>query len=88
MEARECESCGNVYDKAFEVKMGERTHVFDSFECAITALAPVCTHCQTRIVGHGVEVDNVMYCCAHCAKSEGKDGVVDRASDDGLLQTA
>jgi len=35
-----CEVCGNVYDKCFELKIGGQTHVFDSFECAIHALAP------------------------------------------------
>jgi len=34
--------CGNDYDQSFEVTMGGRTLVFDSFECAIQALAPVC----------------------------------------------
>ena len=34
-----CEQCGNDYDKSFEVSMGGRTMIFDSFECAIQALA-------------------------------------------------
>ena len=37
-----CAQCGNDYEKSFEVTMGGRTLVFDSFECAIQALAPVC----------------------------------------------
>ena len=37
-----CEQFGNDYDKSFEVKMGGRTMIFDSFECAIHMLAPVC----------------------------------------------
>jgi hypothetical protein len=37
-----CETCGNDYDKAFQVKMNGSTHTFDSFECAIHALAPAC----------------------------------------------
>jgi hypothetical protein len=47
-----CDVCGNDYDKAFEVTMGSRTHTFDSFECAIHALAPTCATCGVRIVGH------------------------------------
>ena len=39
-----CDQCGNDYDKSFEVKMAGRT-MFDSFECAIHALAPTCPHC-------------------------------------------
>jgi len=26
-----CETCGNTYDKAFEVSIGGTTHTFDSF---------------------------------------------------------
>ena len=74
-----CETCGNDYDKAFEViHQGER-HVFDSFECAIHALAPTCPHCQCRIVGHGVESDGEIFCCAHCASEAGVSGLRDRA---------
>lgn len=64
-----CEICGNEYEKTFEVTMAETTHVFDSFECAIHALAPSCDHCGCRILGHGVESDTGMYCCAHCARA-------------------
>ncbi len=48
-----CEVCGNGYDKAFEVLASGRRHVFDSFECAIQALAPRCAHCGCRVIGHG-----------------------------------
>ncbi len=73
-----CEVCGNDYDKAMEIFVGERAHVFDSFECAIHALAPTCAHCQCRIIGHGVEHDNAFYCCAHCAHAAGVEQAVDR----------
>ncbi|GIK66802.1 MAG: hypothetical protein BroJett018_45960 [Chloroflexota bacterium] len=74
-----CEVCGNRYDKAFQVTRQGVTHVFDSFECAIQALAPTCDHCGCRVIGHGVEKDNVIYCCAHCAEQEGVTEMVDRA---------
>jgi hypothetical protein len=74
-----CEQCGNDYDNAFAVTMGGKTHLFDSFECAIAALAPVCPQCGVRVVGHGVEQDGTVYCCAHCAKREGAHGLVDRS---------
>lgn len=61
-----CEVCGNEYDKAFTVTMGGHEHTFDSFECAIHAVAPTCEHCNCRIVGHGVEEGGKMYCCQHC----------------------
>ncbi|MCT7375149.1 hypothetical protein [Chelativorans salis] len=75
-----CEVCGNEYDKAFKVEMGGETHIFDSFECAIHALAPSCSHCGCRIVGHGVEKNDVFFCCAHCAAQEGVEELKDRAS--------
>lgn len=74
-----CEVCGNEYDKALEVTRDGKSHVFDSFECAIHALAPTCDHCGCRIVGHGVESNGSMFCCAHCASAEGVEGVADRA---------
>jgi hypothetical protein len=74
-----CEVCGNDYDKAFEVRAGGEDHTFDSFECAIHALAPQCDHCGCRIIGHGVEANGSIYCCAHCAAEEGQAGLTDRA---------
>ena len=62
-----CEVCGNDYDKAFEVRVQGATHVFDSFECAIHALAPTCAHCGCRVIGHGVEGGDRIFCCVHCA---------------------
>ncbi len=75
---RPCEMGGNVYDKAFEVVVAGEPHVYDSFECAIHALAPTCEHCSCRIVGHGMEHEGHMYCCAHCAQHAGVFGVRDR----------
>jgi hypothetical protein len=75
-----CEVCGNDYDKAFDViAAGGSPRTFDSFECAIHALAPLCAHCGCKIIGHGVEADGAVYCCAHCARSAGAGGVQDRA---------
>lgn len=73
-----CEVCGNDYDKSFEVKFMGKQHVFDSFECAIHALAPKCGHCGCHIIGHGVEAKSSIYCCAHCASREGVRGITDR----------
>jgi Rieske Fe-S protein len=63
-----CEVCGNDYDKTFEVIAGGTRHVFDSFECAISRMAPVCEHCGCKVIGHGVEVNGRFFCCAHCAR--------------------
>jgi hypothetical protein len=73
-----CEMCGNDYDKAFDVVMAGESHTFDSFECAIHSLAPTCGHCGCRIIGHGVEADGRMFCCAHCSSQEGVGGLEDR----------
>lgn len=75
-----CERCGNDYDKAFEVRMpGGDLHVFDSFECAISTLAPRCAHCDCRIIGHGVEAGMHIYCCANCAHEAGVRTLEDRS---------
>lgn len=74
-----CEVCGNDYDKAFEVIVSGHAHVFDSFECAIHALAPRCAACGISIVGHGLESGGKYFCCAHCAKRQGATGLRDRA---------
>jgi hypothetical protein len=74
-----CEVCGNEYDKAFTVTAGGETHTFDSFECAINALAPTCAHCRCKVIGHGVEANGTFYCCAHCARHAGASGLKDRA---------
>lgn len=73
-----CEVCGNEYDKCFQVIMNDATHTFDSFECAIHALAPECMHCHCKIVGHGMEEEGRFYCCASCAKMAGSGEFKDR----------
>jgi hypothetical protein len=80
MAERTCEVCGNGYDKAFDVIVAGKTHVFDCFECAIHALAPRCAHCDCRVVGHGVEVNDTLFCCAHCARTQGHQQLRDRAA--------
>lgn len=74
-----CEVCGNDYDRAFEVKLEGQSHTFDSFECAIHALAPTCAQCGVRITGHGVQEGDTIYCCAHCAQRGGAAAIRDRA---------
>jgi Rieske Fe-S protein len=73
-----CDVCGNEYDKSFEVTYRGRGYTFDSFECAIHALAPICAHCGCRVIGHGVEAGDRIFCCASCAGQLGIEGVRDR----------
>ncbi len=63
-----CETCGNDYEKAFQVLMNGKVHTFDCFECAIQLLTPACAHCGCSIIGHGVERGADYYCCEHCAR--------------------
>jgi len=74
-----CDMCGNEYDKTFTIQQNGRAYTFDSFECAIHTMAPICKHCGCRIIGHGIEANDEMFCCAHCAKESGATLVMDRA---------
>lgn len=72
-----CEVCGNDYEMSFEVIAADQRHTFDSFECAIHKLAPICDHCGCRIIGHGIQANNTFYCCAHCAHESGATNIRD-----------
>ena len=74
-----CDQCGNDYDKSFEIKRDGKSWTFDSFECAIEAMAPRCAHCSCRIIGHGLERKGDFFCCAHCAGKLGAVELRDRA---------
>lgn len=73
---KKCDTCGNDYAEAFEVIVAGRTYTFDSFECAMHQLAPLCTHCRCRIIGHGEESAGKIYCCSHCLRHGEKTGNV------------
>lgn len=75
---RVCEVCGNEYDMTFEVHTQGDVHVFDSFECAIHLMAPVCEHCKCKVIGHGVQAGGQFFCCAHCARQSGASEIRDR----------
>jgi hypothetical protein len=75
----QCEVCGNDYAHAFTVVRNDEHFVFDCFECAIHALAPSCAHCGCKIVGHGVDRDDEIFCCDHCLRAT--DGEMDDAVD-------
>ena len=66
-----CEVCGNEYHMSFEVITAGQKHVFDSFECAIHKLAPICDNCGVKIAGHGIDANGTFYCCANCARAQG-----------------
>ena len=69
------------YDKTFSVTQNSGTMTFDSFECAIHAMAPRCY--ITAIAGSWATASRPKekcICCAHCAKHDGVKGVNDRAA--------
>ena len=74
-----CETCGNDYDRSFQVTVEGKAHTFDCFECAIQALAPTCGRCGLRILGHGAQAGGRMFCSAHCARLAGEPALRDRA---------
>jgi hypothetical protein len=71
-----CDMCGNEYDKTFNVTTADGTsRVFDSIECAANAIAPTCEHCGCRVLGHGVENGDRVFCCHSCARQVGVEQV-------------
>ena len=73
-----CDKCGNNYDKSFELKINDRSYTFDSFECAISMVAPRCNTCGVTVIVHGMESNGDIYCCDHCAEKKGVKGLEDR----------
>lgn len=63
----QCDTCGNDYEGAFEITQNGQTYTFDSFQCAIHRMAPVCPTCECKVIGHGVDLGDQTYCCRHCA---------------------
>ena len=76
----QCEVCWNEHDKSFDVVAAGAKHTFDSFECTIHALAPVCAHCGCSVIGHGTEVSGEFFCCVNCARQATSADVKDRAA--------
>ena len=68
MNMERCEQCGNESSHTFTIDINGSRHLFDSFECAIFAVAPACGHCGCQILGHGIWHDETPYCCEHCAQ--------------------
>ncbi len=82
-----CDVCGNEYEKTFNVEKDGRTYSFDSFECAIHRLAPICEHCGCRVLGHGVEQGDSIFCCAACAREVGKTELKDHSDAPSFAAT-
>jgi DNA-directed RNA polymerase subunit RPC12/RpoP len=82
----ECATCGNEYDQPLKITVGGKTWQFDCFECAIHKLAPDCEHCGVKVIGKGVEAGETtkrIFCCAHCARESGIEGLQMHVDPDG-----
>ena len=65
-----CTHCGNDHGRSFTVTLfNGDSFTFDSFECAIHAVAPRCATCGCALIGHGVEESGRFYCCQHCRRT-------------------
>jgi hypothetical protein len=76
---KKCDTCGNEYERTFEVDFEGARYVFDCFECAAERLAPRCEVCGVRVLGHGVEQGSSIFCCASCARKAGVSELRDSA---------
>lgn len=84
----QCTTCGNDYERSFQVTLDNQTYTFDCFECAIHKLAPVCRSCGCRILGHGVQSDDQMFCSAHCGRAQGVVGLQSHVGAHGAAPDA
>jgi hypothetical protein len=71
--------CGNEYEQGIRADGAGTRRTFDSFECAVHAIAPICEHCRCRVIGHGIEVGGHFFCRAYCARAATSADVRDRA---------
>jgi hypothetical protein len=65
-----CEICGNSNTQCFEVRLGGERHIFDSFECAMSAFSPRCGYCNCQILGHSIVLGKKIYCSYQCANDD------------------
>ena len=81
-----CHTCGNEYERSIQVTLEGKAYTFDCFECAIHMLAPRCESCGCRILGHGIQSDDHMFCSSHCARVRGIQGVATHVGTHHLIE--
>jgi peptide methionine sulfoxide reductase MsrB len=64
-----CTVCGNESTRTFDIMYEGGILTFDSFQCAIHRLAPMCSRCDSLILGHVFESESAIYCSEQCARS-------------------
>ena len=72
--------CSITFDNAFVIR---DLKIIDGANGPFVAmpsrkLTAHCPHCGCKIVGHGVESQGEVFCCAHCAEHSGVTGLRDR----------
>lgn len=75
-----CSVCANESSRTFDVMYEGGILTFDSFQCAIHRLAPICSHCDCVILGHVVESEAAIYCCTQCAE-RAQEKAIERGTD-------
>ena len=79
-----CDVCGNSDANAFRVIRADGSGgVFDCLQCAIERIAPRCSRCGYRILGHVVGCSGVIFCCEYCARESSNDAI-DEASKESF----
>ena len=82
-----CSVCGGTYKDMLVIRYRGEERAFDSFECAVHAIAPACAHCGCKVIGHGIDEGGQIFCCRHCAGVKGgtaerdREGAHDRGGD-------
>lgn len=65
---KECENCGQKHDNPLLIIKNGKEHTFDSFECAISFIAPRCFHCNQIILGKETQHEGESYCSVACSR--------------------
>lgn len=76
-----CETCGNQHAKCLEIIENGKSHFYDSVECAIQALEPICEQCQCQISGHELDANEVVKYCDFCKQTLGGIGFIGSTYD-------
>ncbi len=63
----QCEVCGKEYNERFDGRMNGWEHITDCFAVLLEVLAPRCAICGGAVTGPGLDEDQSIYCCGHCA---------------------
>jgi len=69
MSLGRCETCSNEAEKLFEVIVCGQSHAYDSFQCAVMAMAHRCDFCGLSISTPVMEHNGRHFCSSSCAEA-------------------